>query len=54
MARILDRFRRELGEPNLTYLSSVQVLDDDHVVLSNQFFGKTIANVEENPRAFAR
>ncbi len=39
------------GEPNLTYLSSVQVLDDDHVVLSNQFFGKTIANLEENPRA---
>jgi predicted pyridoxine 5'-phosphate oxidase superfamily flavin-nucleotide-binding protein len=39
------------GEPNLTYLSSVQVLDDDHVVLSNQFFGKTVANLEENPRA---
>jgi adenylate cyclase len=39
------------GEPNLTYLSSVQVLDDDHVVLSNQFFGKTVANLDENPRA---
>jgi adenylate cyclase len=39
------------GEPNLTYLSSVQILDDDHVVLSNQFFGKTVANLEENPRA---
>lgn len=39
------------GEPNVTYLSSVQVLDDDHVVLSNQFFGKTVANLDENPRA---
>jgi adenylate cyclase len=39
------------GEPNVTYLSSVQVLDDDHVVLSNQFFGKTVANLEENPHA---
>jgi predicted pyridoxine 5'-phosphate oxidase superfamily flavin-nucleotide-binding protein len=39
------------GEPNVTYLSSVQVLDDDHVVVSNQFFGKTVANLEENPRA---
>jgi adenylate cyclase len=39
------------GEPNATYLSSVQMLDDDHVVLSNQFFGKTVANVDENPRA---
>jgi adenylate cyclase len=39
------------GEPNVTYLSSVQVLDDDHVVVSNQFFGKTVANLEENPHA---
>jgi predicted pyridoxine 5'-phosphate oxidase superfamily flavin-nucleotide-binding protein len=39
------------GEPNLTYVSSVQVLDDDHVVVSNQFFGKTVANLDENPRA---
>lgn len=39
------------GEPNLTYLSSVQVLDDQHLVASNQFFGKTVANLDENPRA---
>jgi adenylate cyclase len=38
------------GEPNVTYLSSVQVLDDDHVVASNQFFGKTVANLDENPQ----
>ena len=41
------------GEPNLTYLSSVLVLDDDHVVVSNQFFGKTVTNLDENPRARA-
>jgi adenylate cyclase len=39
------------GEPNVTYLSSVQMLDDDHVVASNQFFGKTVANLDENPQA---
>lgn len=39
------------GEPNVTYLSSVQILDDDHVVASNQFFGKTVANLDENPQA---
>jgi predicted pyridoxine 5'-phosphate oxidase superfamily flavin-nucleotide-binding protein len=38
------------GEPNVTYLSSVQVLDDDHVVASNQFFGKTVQNLDENPQ----
>ncbi len=39
------------GEPNVTYLSSVQILDDDHVVASNQFFGKTVVNLDENPQA---
>ena len=42
------------GEPNLTYLSSAQVLDDDHVVLSNQFFGKTVANLERTAGLRAR
>jgi adenylate cyclase len=39
------------GEPNVTYLSSLLMVDDDHVVASNQFFGKTVANLAENPRA---
>ncbi len=39
------------GEPNVTMLSSMLLLDDDHVVLSNQFFGKTVANLDENPVA---
>lgn len=41
------------GEPNVTLLSSMRVLDEDHVVLSNQFFGKTVANLDENPSACA-
>jgi adenylate cyclase len=39
------------GEPNITYLSKVFYVDEDHVALSNQFFSKTVANVRVNPRA---
>jgi hypothetical protein len=39
------------GEPNVTLLSQMQMLDDDHVAASNQFFAKTVANLAENPNA---
>ncbi len=39
------------GTPNITYLSRIRVVDDDHVALSNQFFSKTSRNLTENPRA---
>ncbi len=39
------------GTPNVTYLSRVCLVDDDHVALSNQFFSKTSRNLAENPRA---
>jgi adenylate cyclase len=39
------------GTPNITYLSRVLSVDDDHVAISNQFFSKTTRNLAENPRA---
>jgi hypothetical protein len=37
------------GMPNVTYVSQVYVLDDQHVALSCQFFNKTRRNLNENP-----
>jgi adenylate cyclase len=42
------------GVPNVTYLSIVHHLDENHVGLSRQFFNKTIANMQENPRLQAQ
>ncbi|MBV9950631.1 MAG: pyridoxamine 5'-phosphate oxidase family protein [Acidimicrobiia bacterium] len=39
------------GEPNVTHLSQLYVVDDGHVGVSNQFFGKTTTNLAENPHA---
>jgi predicted pyridoxine 5'-phosphate oxidase superfamily flavin-nucleotide-binding protein len=39
------------GVPNVTQLSRVFMVDDDHVALSNQFFSKTMQNLAANPRA---
>ena len=38
------------GTPNISYLSHVVRVDDEHVALSNQFFAKTAANIRANPQ----
>jgi adenylate cyclase len=39
------------GIPNVTYLSRVRMVDDEHLAVSNQFFSKTSRNLAENPHA---
>ena len=39
------------GTPNLVHLSQVFLVDDERVAISNQFFTKTMANLNRNPLA---
>ena len=39
------------GVPNASVISQVFFVDNDHVAISNQFFGKTARNLDSNPHA---
>ena len=39
------------GIPNISYLSHVALVDDDHLALSDQFFSKTATNIRANNNA---
>lgn len=39
------------GTPNVSYLSHVAMIDEQHIGLSNQFFSKTLRNLRSHPRA---
>jgi hypothetical protein len=41
------------GEPNITHVSQIALVDERHVAVSNQFFSKTTANLADNPTASA-
>ena len=36
------------GIPNISYISQVFYVDDNHVALSNQFFNKSMRNIKTN------
>ena len=42
------------GTPNITYVSVVRLIDDDRIAVSNQFLGKSVANLKANPSATVR
>lgn len=39
------------GIPNITFISQVYYVNENHIALSQQFFNKTVRNIAENPRA---
>jgi len=39
------------GVPNISYISQLYYVDENHVAISNQFFNKTIRNIRVNPLA---
>ena len=38
------------GTPNLVPINAVKIVDDETILVSDQYFGKTLNNIKENPR----
>ena len=41
---------RDDGQPNACIVGMKKVIDDETIYLSDQFFKKTLANIQENPK----
>ncbi len=39
------------GNPNTVPVAAVKILDDETILVSDQFFVKTLSNLRENPKA---
>jgi predicted pyridoxine 5'-phosphate oxidase superfamily flavin-nucleotide-binding protein len=39
------------GAPNVVPITAKKILDDETILVSDQFFNKTLANLKENPQA---
>lgn len=39
------------GVPNVVPINAKKILDDETILISDQFFGKTLKNMQENPQA---
>ena len=39
------------GVPNVVPISAKKILDDETILVSDQFFNKTLSNLKENPQA---
>jgi len=39
------------GVPNVIPITAKKILDDETILVSDQFFSKTLANLKENPQA---
>ncbi|OPY25942.1 MAG: Pyridoxamine 5'-phosphate oxidase [Methanocella sp. PtaU1.Bin125] len=38
------------GAPNVVPIKALKVMDDETILVSDQYFGKTLKNLEENPK----
>jgi len=39
------------GIPNVVVVGAKKILDDETILISDQYFDKTLSNIKENPRA---
>ena len=50
VADVVFATAREDGQPNVCIVGMKKIIDDETIYLSDQFFKKTLANVQANPK----